>query len=163
MNDKNMTVRLVLVDTDLKNLKKLLASRELCPHLTDYLKDIIALHKGGIRKINIPSTHDNVGVIILGSSSLEETHLHMHDELHVFFDEQTVIVKWNIRGENGMCVPPGELSSLEIKKVLVKGKEVTIILSSPKMDYSMPVDFEIYKDKTTVLVIPHPLNQRPSL
>ena len=161
MNDKNMTARLV-VDTDLKNLKKLLASRELCPHLVDYLKNVIALHKGGIRKINIPSTHDNVGVIILGSSSLEETHLQMHDELHVFFDEQIVIIKWAIRGEDGMCVPTGELSSLEIKKVLVKGKEVTIILSSPNMDYLMPVNFELYDTKYTVLDIPHPLNQRPA-
>jgi hypothetical protein len=160
MNEKNTTARIVIDDPEIKDFESHLAGRKLCPHLLDYLKKVFALHKGGIRKINIPSTHDNVGVVLLGSSSLEETHLQIHDELHVFFNGKVVIIKWTIKGENGFCVPKGELSSLEIEKVLVEGEKVKLTLTSPRVDFPLTVDFEIYEGKSTTLEIPHPLNQR---
>ncbi len=162
MNQKNMTARIVVENPELKDLENHLAGRKICPLLLEYFRKVVAIHKGGTRKINIPSTHDNVGVALLGSSSLEETFLQMHDELHVFFAGKVVIVKWEVRNEDGFCVPTADLSTLEIKKVQVEGEKVTINLTSSKVDFSMLVDFELYSNETTTLNIDHPLNQKPA-
>ena len=162
MNDKNLTARIVVEDFEIKGLRDKLASRKLCPHLLDYLSKVIAIHEGGIRKINIPSSHQNVGVILLGSSRLEDTYLEMHDELHIFYDGKVIIIRWDIRDENGLCVPDEELSSLEIEKVSVKGKFVILTLSSPKIDFFLPINLDLYDGEKTIIDIPHPLNQRPA-
>ncbi len=160
MDDKNITARIVIEDPKVKDLENHLAGRKICPHLLDYFRKVVALHKGGARKINIPSTHNDVGVALLGSSSLEETYLEMHDELHVFFGGKIVVVKWEVRGENGFCVPNEDLRSLEIGKVQVEGSHVTVTLTTPKVNFSLLVDFGLYAEKTTTLNIDHPLNQR---
>ena len=157
-----MTARIVLEDPEKEDLKGHFANRNICPKLLDYLRKLVATHKGGTRKINIPSNHDNVGVVLLGSSSLEETHLQMHDELHVVYDGRVVVIKWEVMGKEGFSVPIKEFSSLEIEKVRVEGKQVTVNLVSLKNNFDIVVDFELYKDESTILNIEHPLNQKPA-
>lgn len=159
---KNLTARIVIDDPDPKDLVEHLKGRDLSPDLVSYLKQTVQRHKGGTRKINIPSTHKNVGVVLLGKAKLEETHLHMQDELHVFFAGKVVVVKWLVRGEEGLCVPEDVFSVLEIKKVKVEGEQVDVVLTASGNDFSILVDFALYTAPSTTLDIEHPLNQRPA-
>ncbi len=157
-----MTARIVVEDPELKDLENHLAGRKICPLLLDYFRKVVAIHKGGTRKINIPSTHNDVGVALLISSSLEETYLQIHDELHVYLGGKVVVIKWKVRGEEGFCVPEKDLRQLEIKKVSVEEEKVDVTLTSLKADFSILVDFKLYSEKSTTLDIEHPLNQKPA-
>lgn len=165
MNPKDVTARIVIEDPKLNDLENHLGGRMISPDLQAYFRKIVVLHKGGTKKINIPSTNNDVGVALLISSNLEETHLEIHDELHVFFAGRIVVIKWAIRGEDGFCVPEKDLSPSEIKKVSVEGEQVTVTLSALRTDFSMLVDFGLHTEtSTTTIEIPHPLlNQRPAL
>jgi len=116
-----------------------------------------------MRKINIPSSRDDLAAAIVFTSTLKDAGLEIHSELHVFFAGRTISEKWQVAGEREEK-SRAAFTSVEVCKVRLEGDtlvrvEIGMILSTgePKTQVRT-FDFAI--EEPSVRVVPHPFSQR---
>src|SRR5208282_5224922 len=109
-----------------------LLGRELSPELTKFLQNLVRTKKW-TRKITLPSTHDDVAVALVFTSSLKESGLEIVTELHVFFNNKIIIEEWQVVGESEKtsAIPKEAFTSMSIQKVLVEDAAVHVELIVP--------------------------------
>lgn len=130
---KSATRQILIVEPDEVLLRHHLAGRTVSPGLDKFLSRLVSGKKWP-RKINIPSTHDNLAAALVFSTELKEGGLEIYSELHVFFDGETRVEKWPVAGERDekAALPKETFTSIEIEKVrLHEGKEVQVTLRIP--------------------------------
>lgn len=124
---KSATKRIVISEPDEEQLRQHLAGRDVSPGLGRFLKNMINGRKWA-RKINVPSTHDDLAAVLVFTSELKEHGLEISSELHVFFADRIFIEKWQVRGEQTSSAPTEMFRSVEIQKVRLEKNEVRVIL-----------------------------------
>lgn len=126
---KTATQTIVISDPDGEILESKLEGRSLSPELFKFLNSLVKTNKW-TRKITVPSTHDDVAVVLLFTSNLKETGLEILSEIHVFFKGKTLTEKWEMLPENKLAssLQPNVFSSLDVEKVRVEGTAVHVAL-----------------------------------
>ena len=126
-SQKEMTRKVVISDPSEELLQSKLQGRTISPDLSRFLKSLVKTRKW-TKNITIPSTHDNVAVALLFTSSLKETGLEILSEIHVFYCGQTYIEVWEMLQENEhpSSLPPGIFNSVEVGKVRVHNSNVHV-------------------------------------
>src|SRR5258708_19233941 len=95
---KASTHKITLFEPDEEALKKALVGRELSPGLDAFLKNLLRLKKW-MRKINLPSGHNDVAAVLVFTTTLKEGGLEILSELHVYLAGKTMVEKWEVAGE----------------------------------------------------------------
>jgi len=126
-SQKEMTRKVVISDPNEDLLKSKLEGRTLSPGLSQFLKSLVKTRKW-TKNITIPSTHDNVAIALLFTSSLKEAGLEILSEIHVFYDGKTYIEVWEMLQENEppTSLPPGIFNSVDVGKVRVHGSFIHV-------------------------------------
>ena len=124
---KELTRKVVIADPNEELLKLKLAGRTLAPELLRFLKTLVKTRKW-TKNITIPSTHDNVAVALLFTSSLKEAGLEILSEIHVFYCGRTYVEVWEMlpESEHPSSLPPRIFSSVEVGKVRVTAPLVNV-------------------------------------
>ncbi len=119
---KSTTANIVISEPDEEQLRSSLQGREVSPELRKFLLNLLKTKKW-TRKITLPSTHENVAVVLVFASSLKETGLEIVTELHVFFNKKIIVEEWQVVGENEKtsAIPKEAFTSMCIQKVVVEG------------------------------------------
>jgi hypothetical protein len=122
-----MTRIVVISDPDEKLLETKLEGRTLAPELSRFLKSLVKTRKW-TKNITIPSTHDNVAVALLFTSSLKEAGLEIRSEIHVFYCGRRHVEVWEMLPETEppSSLPPGIFNSVDVGKVRVSGPMVYV-------------------------------------
>jgi hypothetical protein len=143
-NPKATTRRIVISDPDEELLRKHLAGRRVSPKLERFLKSLTN-GKRWTRKINIPSTHENLAAVLLFTSDLKEGGLEISSELHVFLEDTVIIERWQVLGEHQKTssMPTQMLLAMEIQKVRLNGSRVSVELRVPVPDAEPKVAMRI--------------------
>ena len=112
-------------EPDEEQLKRSLQGRELSPELATFLKNLIRTKKW-TRKITLPSSHDDLAVALVSTSTLKEGGLEIVSELHVFFDGDIIVEEWQMVGEREKtsALPKEMFGSISIHKVVLEGNKV---------------------------------------
>jgi hypothetical protein len=128
------TGRIVLFEPDVDALQKALADREVSPDLGAFLHGLLKRKKWA-RKINLPSGHDDVAVVLVFTTTLKEAGLEIFSELHVFFAGKIIVEKWQIvgEGERIALLPKEIFRAIDIAKVRVEGLRVSVEFRVPPM------------------------------
>jgi hypothetical protein len=124
---KEMTRKVVISDPNEELLQTKLAGRTIAPELFRFLKNLVKTRKW-TKNITVPSTHDNVAVALLFTSSLKEAGLEILSEIHVFYCGRTYVEVWEMlqETEHPTSLPPGIFSSVDVGKVRVSGTLVNV-------------------------------------
>ena len=126
-SQKEMTRKVVISDPNEELLNSKLEGRTLSPELSRFLKSLVQTRKW-TKNITIPSTHDNVAIALLFTSSLKAHGLEILSEIHVFYCGKTCIEVWEMLQENEhpTSLPPGIFNSVDVGKVRVHGSLVHV-------------------------------------
>ena len=158
---KSTTNRIVIFEPDEEQLKIALAGRNLAPGLVEFLQNLLRAKKWA-RKINIPSTHDDVAAVLVFTSALKEAGLEICSELHVFFAGKTIVEKWEVVGEAEpiSLLPKEAFRAIDIHKVRVQGSSVNIEISVPTVrghSGTLIKTFDFSVEAPELRIVPHPL------
>ena len=158
---KSVTARIVISEPDEEALERNLQGRELTPELRNFLLNLVKTKKW-TRKITLPSSHENVAVALVFTSSLKETGLEIVTELHVFFDNKIIIEEWQVVGESEKtsAIPKEAFTSMSIQRVLVEGAFVHVELFAPLPDGKGKIvakSFDFDAEEPRFRSVPHPL------
>jgi hypothetical protein len=161
--EKSTTRQILIYEPDEDQLKKHLVGRNVSPGLRQFLRRLMKGKKWA-RKINIPSTHDNLAAALVFTSELKEGGLEIFSELHVFYAGKIMIEKWPVVGENEKIssLPKEAFMSIEIDKVRIKPGDVIQVtiqvpISGQKSKTAVRTfDFGAANEPDT-RVVPHPL------
>ena len=164
---KSTTRKIVIFEPDVQQLENALVGRELSPELIEFLKNLLKRKKWA-RKINIPSTHNDLAAVLVFTTKLKEAGLEIFSELHVFFAGRVMVEKWQIVGEaeRTSLLPKEVFRAIDIKKVRAEGDEVKVEFSVQLIggDSSTRVKtFDFAADGPQVREVPHPLLEQPSI
>jgi len=126
-SDKSMTRKVVISHPDEELLEMKLEGRKLAPELSKFLKNLVRTKKW-TKNITIPSTHDNVAVALLFTSTLKESGLEILTEIHVYYCGRIFVEVWEMLPETTRAnsLPPRAFSSLEVGKIRVIGSVVHV-------------------------------------
>lgn len=126
---KAITQNIVISDPDEEHLESKLGDRVLAPELFKFLKKLVKTNKW-TRKITIPSTHDDVAVVLLFTSKLKEAGLEILIEIHVFFKGKTMTEEWEMLPEieHASSLQPEIFNALDVEKVRVEDERVCVDL-----------------------------------
>lgn len=130
---KSTTRQILIFEPDEELLKKHLAGRDVTPGLGQFLLRLIKGKKWA-RKINVPSSHDDLAAALVFSSELKQGGLEIFSELHVFFAGKTMVEKWPVVGERDRIssLPKETFTSIEIEKVRLEGDNiVNVVIKMP--------------------------------
>ena len=127
------TRKIALSEPDEELLQNRLAGRMLSPNLTKFLKNLASSRKW-MRKIYIPSNHENLATAIIYTTDLNERGLVITCELHVFLEDTAIVEKWYVLEEDQ---PPRSLTKemlrpLDIENVGLAGTLVFVRLKMPR-------------------------------
>jgi len=127
LTQKAMTRKVVISDPNEALLKTKLEGRILSPGLSRFLNNLVKTRRW-TKNITIPSTHDNVAIALLFTSSLKEAGLEILSEIHVFYDDRTYVEACEMlqESEHPTDLPPGIFNSVEVGKVRVQGTLVQV-------------------------------------
>ena len=161
VTSKSTTRQIVISEPDEKELQKQLAGRDLSPELARFLTGLIKSKKWP-RKINVPSSHDNLAAVLVFTSELKEGGLEIFSELHVFFEGTSIVEKWKVMGEmeQTSSMPKEAFSSIEIEKVRTEYGRVNVTLKMPVpggVSKTVVRTFDFSGDEPHIRVVPHPL------
>jgi len=136
----------------------------MSPALSKFLLNLMRTKKW-TRKITLPSTHDDVAVALVFTSTLKETGLEILSELHVFFSGEIIIEEWQVVGESEKTstLPKELFSSVSIGKVHVEGEKVHVALTIPMSDgisKNIVKIFDFGLDEPRMRAVPHPLLEK---
>lgn len=122
-----------LIDANEETLSQILKKRSLAPDLVTFLSRILGKMKSGSNKrLFLHQTEDNVAAVIIFEQSLEEKGFHFHDELHLYFQGRVITERWQIKGENGYCLPFHKFLCTQIRALSVEGSVIKIELTLPE-------------------------------
>jgi len=159
---KSTTRQILIFEPDEELLKKHLVGRDVSPELAQFLRRLMKGKKWA-RKINIPSSHDNLAAALVFSSELKQGGLEIFSELHVFFEGRTIVEKWPVVEEKDRIstLPKETFTSIEIEKVRQEDNEivnVTIVIPGPGgISRTTVRTFDFSGGESSVRVIRHPL------
>jgi len=159
---KKSTTRIVIFEPDEEALKRALVDREVSPELAAFLKNLLKRKKWA-RKINIPSGHNDVAVVLVFATALKEAGLEIFSELHVFFAGRIIVEKWQVVGERErIALLPKEIfRAIDIHKVRVEGERVSVEFSLPttgaQSSEMLVKTFDFSGDQPRVEIASHPL------
>lgn len=164
---KKTTARISVIEPDEDQLAQRLAGRDLTPELFAFLRNIVKTRKW-LRKINIPSGHDDAAVVLVFTASLKDGGFEIFSELHVFLAGKVLVEKWLVcpEGESIAYLPKGSLRAIEIRKVHVHAPEVTIeFLAAAEAGQNdlLVRKFDFSADRPTVEIVPHPFLVRATM
>lgn len=160
---KSSTRQILIFEPDEDQLKKHLAGRDISPELGQFLTRLMKGKKWP-RKINIPSSHDNLAAAVVFSSELKKDGLEIFSELHVFFDGATIVEKWTVVNEADKIssLPKETFSSIEIEKVRLEDNhlvQVALKMALPgRTSKTVLRTFDFQSDEPNVRVVPHPFH-----
>lgn len=126
------THRIAIFEPDEEALKKAVIGRDLSPGLAAFLQNLLKRKKWA-RKINIPSGHNDVAVVLVFTTALKEGGLEILSELHVYFAGQIIVEQWEVAGEAQRIhlLPKEAFRALDITKVRVEGSLVHVEFTVP--------------------------------
>jgi len=157
---KVVTQQIAISEPDEDLLKKSLQGRELSPGLTTFLENLIRTKKWA-REITLPSSHDDLAVALVSTSTLKEGGLEILSELHVFFAGDIIIEEWQVVGEREQisALPKEIFSSISIHKVIVDGDKVIVELQVPMSEGTKAIlkTFDFAIDGPRSRSVLHPL------
>ena len=159
---KSTTRQILIFEPDEELLKKHLVGRDVSPGLGQFLIRLIKGKKWA-RKINIPSSHDNLAAALVFSSELKAGGLEIFSELHVYFEGNTVVEKWPVVSEKDRisALPKETFTSIEIERVRLEEQhvvQVTIKIPLPGGTSKTIVrTFDFSEGSPGVRVVQHPL------
>jgi hypothetical protein len=132
LRNKSTTRKIVLSEPDEELLRIHLMGRTLTPKLDSFLKKLSCSRKW-MRKIYIPSNHENLAAAIVYTTDLTEHGLEITCELHVFLEDTAIVEKWYVLGENQQprSLTREMLRPLDIEKVRLCGRRVYVVLKMP--------------------------------
>lgn len=159
--EKSTTANIVLSEPDAELLGRSLQGRELSPELRKFLLNLLKTKKW-TRKITLPSTHENLAVALVFASSLKEGGLEIVTELHVFFNNRTIVEEWQVVGESDKtsAIPKEAFTSMSIRKVLVEEDSVYVELTVPIASGQIKIiekRFDFAAGGPRSRSVPHPL------
>jgi len=155
---KELTRKVVISDPSEELLQTKLAGRTIAPELFKFLKNLVKTRKW-TKNITVPSTHDNVAVALLFTSSLKEAGLEILREIHVFYCGRTYVEVWEMlpETEHPTMLAPGIFSSVEVGKVRVNGTLVNVemrVLQDGGIKKRVLKTYNFAKDEPTVQTRP---------
>ncbi len=159
--EKSTTANITLSEPDEELLNRSLRGRQLSPELKKFLLNLLKTKKW-TRKITLPSTHDDVAVALVFSSTLKESGLEIVTELHVFFNNRIIVEEWQVVGETEKtsAIPKEAFTSMSIRKVLVEEDSVEVDLIVPLsggQSHAIRKIFDFAADEPRSRSVPHPL------
>lgn len=159
--EKSTTAHIVISEPDEEQLRRSLQGRELSPELSKFLLNLMKTKKW-TRKITLPSTHENVAVALVFASTLKEGGLEIVTELHVFFNNRTIVEEWKVLGESDetSAIPKEAFTSMSIRKVVVEDDSVHVELTIPSSGGQMKVidkRFDFGTGEPRLRTVAHPL------
>lgn len=160
-SSKSVTRHIAISEPDETLLRASLEGRNVSPELGKFLANLLRTKKW-TRKITLPSTHEDVAVALVYTSSLKEGGLEILSELHVFFAGKTIVEEWQVVGESEKTsnLPKEMFTSINIQKVMVDQGEVIVELSVPLDGGTAKVlakRFDFSVDRPGIRAVPHPL------
>lgn len=158
---KSTTRQILIYEPDEDQLTKYLAGRDISPELGKFLSRLMKGKKWP-RKINIPSSHDDLAAALVFSSELKPGGLEIISELHVFLQGVTMVEKWPIVGEGDRIssMPKENFSAVEIEKVRLEDAllvQVTLKMPSPSGTKTIVRSFDFSGTEPYVREVAHPL------
>jgi hypothetical protein len=158
---KATTSRISVFEPDQQALRKALLGRDLSPELHSFLNNLLKRNKW-TRKINIPSSYNNVAAVLVFTTALKETGLEIISELHVYFNGKVMVEQWHVRGgPNRLSLLPKEsFRTIDIEKVRVQGERVIVEFSIPIAGGNSGTrikTFDFAADEQRVRIVPYPL------
>lgn len=159
--EKSDTRRIVIFEPNQADLDKAVIGRDLSAGLAEFLENLLQ-RKKWVRKINIPSGHDDVAAVLLFTTTLKEGGLEILSELHVYCAGKTTIEKWKVAGEweSIGLLPKESFQAIDITKVRVDGDIVNIeftVPSSTGRSGLYVTTFDFREGELAVRTVPHPL------
>jgi hypothetical protein len=156
---KSSTRRIVIAERSEELFWRHVAGRKVSPELDAFLKNLTS-GRTWMRKINIPSTHENVAAVLVFPSDLKGREGEILNELHVFLDGEVIIEKWQAPKNSPLAVLRNEMvSSLEIQKVRMRHRRVGVEfrMSVPGGDERFAVKlFDFAEEYLRIRVVAHP-------
>ena len=164
---KSTTKKIVLFEPDEGQLKEALAERDLSAGLITFLKNLLKTRKW-TRKINIPSSHDDLAAVLVFTTALKEAGFEIFSELHVYFAGKVMIEKWQVIGESEQIslLPKEVFHAIDVNKVRVQDGQVIVEVSAPTIgghSGTLFKTFDFTVEEPSVRFVPHPLLEPNSI
>ncbi|WP_157447654.1 hypothetical protein [Chthoniobacter flavus] len=143
------------------DLDKAVLGRDVSAGLAKFFENLLQ-RKKWVRKINIPSRHDDVAAVLLFTTTLKEGGLEILSELHIYCAGKTMIEKWEVAGEwqQIRSLPQESFQAIDITKVRVDGNVVSVDFTVPSSEGQSGLyftQFDFSSDEPPVRTVPHPL------
>lgn len=153
--------RITIFEPDQADVEKAITGRDLSPGLAEFLENLLR-RKKWIRKIHIPSGHDDVAAVLLFTTTLKEGGLEISSELHIYFAGKRMIEKWEVAGEweQIRSLPKESFQAIDITKVRVIGDVVSVEFTAPSARGQSGLyvtTFDFLGDESDMRTVPHPL------
>jgi hypothetical protein len=159
--NKSDTRRVAIFEPDQERLSEAVSGRNLSPELGAFLKNLVG-RKKWVRKINIPSGHDDAAAVLVFSTTLKEGGLEILSELHVYCGGKSMVEIWEVVGETERIrlLPKESFRAIDITKVRVEGQSVSVEFAISKPDGQSELRVKIFDfggEQPQMQTVPHPL------
>ncbi len=119
-----------------------------------------------MRIINIPSGYEDLAAALIFTTDLKEGGLEISGELHVFCEDREIIEHWEVLGEHEetSSLPQNMLRSVEIRKVSIRGNQVSVALGMQLASGGAQVAvrlFDFVEGSPGARVAPYPFPSAP--
>jgi hypothetical protein len=158
---KASTHRITIFEPDEEALKKALIGRDVSPGLAAFLKNLLK-RKKWMRKINLPSGHNDMAAVLIFTTTLKEGGLEILSELHVYLAGKIMVEKWEVAGElqRIRLLPKEAFRAIDISRVKVEGDVVNVEFNVPTPEGRSATrvkTFDFAGEGPDVRTVPHPL------
>lgn len=158
---KSESRRIAIFEPNQGDLDEAIIGRDVSGGLVEFLANLLR-RKKWVRKINIPSGHDDVAAVLLFTTTLKQGGLEILSELHIYCAGRTRIEKWEVAGEweQIRSLPKEAFQAVDITKVRVDSDVVSIEFTVPSAtgrSGSHVSKFDFSGDDLEVRTVLHPL------
>jgi hypothetical protein len=136
--------------------------RDVSPELGEFLNRL--LHgKRWPKKVNIPSSYNDVAAVLIYSPDLQENALANFSELHVFCGGSSMVEKWEVTGHAVSRLPRDAFGGMEIEKVRLEAERlVKVLISVPHSPQGAQIVerlFDFSGGAPRIRTIAHPMQE----
>jgi len=163
---KSESRRITILEPNQADLDKAVMGRDVSAGLAEFFKNLLR-RKKWIRKIYIPSGHDDVAAVFLFTTTLKADGLEILSELHIYRAGKKMVEKWKVAGEREQIrsLPKESFRAIDITKMRVDGSMVSVeftVPSSAGRSGLYVTTFDFAGEDQEVRTVPHPLLRKAS-
>jgi len=158
---KSESRRITISEPNPADLAKAMIGRDVSVGLAEFFEKLLQ-RKKWVRKINVPSGHDDVAAVLLFTTTLKAGGLEILSELHIYCAGKRMVEKWEVAGEweQIRSLPKESFQAIDITKVRVDNDVVNVEFTVPSSTGAggrYVTMFDFAGDGPEVRTVPHPL------